>query len=151
MDIVTRQITIERPSEVVRAQFADVTHHERAGVHRNVRFTVLDESPTHCEYQQVSNQGPLRIKQSMRLDRSDLDHQVNTVVAGAFRGSAIRFDVDANGPASTTVTAAVQSPRRLHRLLKPLLGPLLARQLGKALVEDKHDLESGTYDSAVHD
>lgn len=150
MAIVNRRITIDRPADLVRSQFADIVHHERSALHRNVLFTVLEDSPGHCEYQQVTRQGPMRITQRFHLDRSDLDHQTNTVTAGAFRGATISFAFAAISSDSTEVTASIESTRRVHRLMKPLLRPMLSRPLGKALTEDKRDLETRTYASAIY-
>lgn len=148
MDVATRTISIGRPRATVQSQFADVAHHERSQVHRASRFTVLEESPVHCDYEQVSRQGPVRFRQRFHLDRSDPSHQVNTVTAGSFRGGAIIFDFESQGFDSTIVTATLQSPRRLMRVARPLLGPVLGRALAKGLEEDKHDLESGSYPAA---
>ena len=147
MNIVSRTVTIERPCDLVQAQFADIVHHERSAPHRNVSFALLAESSTACDYSQISRQGPLLIKQQFHLDRSNLHHQRNTVTAGAFRGAAINFDIEAStaNANATTVTATIASERAIHRILRPILRMLLSGPLGKALVEDKRDLESGSY------
>lgn len=147
MRIASRTVTIDCPNALAQRQFADVAHHQATGVHRNVQFTVVDESPTHCEYDQVSRQGPVRIRQRFRLDRSDLGHQVNAVTAGAFAGGAITFTFREPAPGATEVTATLSSPRRSMRVLGPLLRPVLGRALARALAEDKADLESGRYPS----
>lgn len=142
MRIASRTVTIQRPLDVVARQFADVAHHEATGVHPDVRFTVVDESTTHCDYDQVTRQGPVRMWQRLRLDRSDPMHQVHTVTDGRFAGGTLAFDLAEPAAGTTTVTATLSSPRRALRLL----GPLLGRELGKALEEDRADLESGTYE-----
>ncbi len=69
MHLATRSCTIDRPVDVVRAQFADVGHHERSAVHHNVTFTVLEESGAHCDYEQVTREAPVTIRQRFHLDR----------------------------------------------------------------------------------
>lgn len=150
MTIVTRQISIDCPSDVVRSQFADIAHHEHSALHRTVVFTVLEEQRARCDYQQVTKRGPVRITQRFHLYRSDLDHQTNLVTAGAFRGATISFDFEAISAGATNVTASIGSTRRIHRLLKPFLRPMLSRPLRKALLEDKRDLETRTYAVAAH-
>ncbi len=148
MLLASRTCTINRPVQVVRAQFADVGHHQRSAVHDNVTFTVLEESEAHCNYEQVTRQGPLRIRQRFHLDRSDPSRLVNTVIAGTFRGGNLTFTIDAEGPSTAVVTATLHgAPRPSLRLTRPLLRRVLGRSLDKALAEDQHDLESGAYDS----
>lgn len=147
MLLASRSCTIKRPVEVVRAQFADVGHHQRSAVHDNVTFTMLEESEAHCDYDQVTRQGPVRIRQRFHLDRSDPSRLVNTVISGAFRGGDLTFTIDAEGPSTAVVTATLSgTPRPSLRLARPLLGRVLGRSLDKALTEDRHDLESGNYD-----
>lgn len=147
MLVITRAVTIDRSPELVRSQFADVAHHQRTGVHRGTRFAVVDESAAECIYDQVTGRGPVRLRQRYRLDRRDLAHQVNTVVAGPFRGGTLTFDIDASLPGSTVVTATLTSPpTRGNRLLGPILRRTLGRSLARALAEDKSDIESGAYE-----
>lgn len=145
MVIATRRIMIGRPLAMVSSQFADVSHHERTHVHRNAQFTVLEASATHCDYRQLSRQGPFRIRQQFHLDRSDLTHQTNTVTGGSFRGDTITFDIEATEPDSTAVTATLRSSRKLMSAAALVLRPVLGRALGAALAEDKRDIESGSY------
>jgi hypothetical protein len=144
---VTRTVTITRPPEVVRSQFADVGYHERSQPHRGARFVVLEESATECVYEQVTGQGPLRLRQRYRLGRRDPAHLTNTVIAGPFRGGSLVFAIDGSGPDSTVVTAVVSAPgTRATRLAAPLLRRALGRSLQRALGEDKADIESGSYE-----
>jgi hypothetical protein len=147
MLVVSRTVTVDRSPELVRSQFADVAHHQRAGVHRGTRFRVIDESATECTYEQVTGRGPLGLRQRYHLDRRDAAHQVNTVVAGPFRGGTLRFDIAGSTPGSTVVTATLASPPTVAtRLLGPFLRRALGRSLGRALAEDKVDIESGAYE-----
>ena len=144
---VVRTITIERPHSVVQSQFADVAYHERTAPHRGVRFRVIDDSTTGCEYEQVTRQGPVRLRQCFRLDHSDAAHQAHTVVAGPFLGGSLTFDIRPSGPTSTVVTATLAAPATvLTRLAGPVLRQALGRSLDRALAEDKADIESGDYE-----
>jgi hypothetical protein len=144
---VARTITIHRPADVVRSQFADVAYHERTMVHRGVRFTVLDESATHCTYEQVTHRGPVRLRQRYRLDRSDPAQQAHTVIAGTFRRGTLTFDIHPSTPTSTVVTATLTAPpTAVSRVAGPLLRRALGRSLDHALAEDQADIESGAYE-----
>ena len=54
---VTRAVVIDRPVAKVAAQFADVGHHERTGVHRTATFHVIAEADDWCDYDHVSRVG----------------------------------------------------------------------------------------------
>lgn len=143
---VERSITIDRPADLVAAQFADVAHHERTGVHDTARFAVIEDRGDECVYEQRSRIGPRWISQTMVLDRHDPRHLVNRVTAGAFRGATLTFDVDESAPASTHVAATLRLPPSLTtRLLGPVLRRAVGRELARALDEDRDDLESGHY------
>ena len=63
---IKESIEIERPLEEVRAQFGDVDHHARTGVHRGVTFEILDHSGAIIRYRQTTRLGPIRMVQIMR-------------------------------------------------------------------------------------
>lgn len=143
---VSRSVTIHRPLEEVQAQFGDVAYHERNGHHRGVIFRVVEETSAHCDYEQETRIGPLRLNQQFRLQRGEPAHQVNELLKGPFSPGTVTFDVIAEGQDASQVTATLRSTRRgLTRIAAPLLRRTLARALGKALAEDKGDLESGAY------
>jgi len=144
---VTEHIAIERPVTVVEAQFGDVAHHERSGVHRGVQFVVVDETAEYCVYEQITRLGPAKLRQSFRLERDDPARQVNVIIAGAFRGGSITFDIAPDREADVTlVSATLRAPvRGITAWLAPVLRRALSRSLSKALAEDRRDLESGSY------
>lgn len=143
---IVRSQSIARPWEEVQAQFGDVAYHERNGHHRGVTFRVLEDGPESCDYEQETRIGPLRLRQGFRLLRKDPAHQVNQLVSGAFAPGSITFDLVADGPDTTTVTATLRSTGGgLTRLAGPLLRPGLGPALARGLREDRDDLESGTY------
>jgi hypothetical protein len=145
---VKRSIAIHQPVERVQAQFGDVAHHARAGVHRGVTFEIVDEGPDYCDYGQTTRMGPMRMRQTFRLVRDDPAAQVNTLTAGTFAPGSITFEITP-GTDATTVTATLRaSLGRPLALLAPLLRPAVGRSLAKALREDQRDLESGAYDAS---
>ena len=143
---VRKSVTILRPLEEVQAQFCDVAYHERNGHHRGVTFRVVEETSACCDYEQKTRVGPLRLSQRFRLQKGESDHQVNELLAGPFSPGTITFDVIAEGEDAARVTATLCSTRRgLTQIAAPLLRHSLARALGRALAEDKADLECGAY------
>lgn len=146
---LSERIRIDRPVEVVGAQFADVAYHERSGHHRGVTFHVLDETEERCEYDQATHVGGMQARQRFELDRSDRSHQVNRITAGMFHGGSITFDIVPDGEGSA-VTATLRTELSFGtRLASPVLRRSLRRSLTKALEEDRFDLESGTYEAAT--
>jgi hypothetical protein len=148
MMLVERSIQIAAPAEVVRAQFGDVAHHAHTGVHAGVTFEVLSDDAELCRYRQISRTGPIRSTQVLELERHERGPLINTVVGGPFRGACIVFDIaemtDIDA-ARSTVTARFESPRRIHRLMRPVIRRVVGAALTAALEEDRHDLESGSY------
>jgi hypothetical protein len=145
---VSERIAIAQPVEQVRAQFGDVAYHASAGVHRGVTFSVVADRDDYCDYEQTTRMGPMHIRQSFQLNRTDLARQVNTVVAGAFAPGSITFEIVPEGD-GTSVTATLRAPLRGPvALFSPVLRRALGRSLAKALAEDRRNLESGTYAAA---
>lgn len=143
---VQRSISIAAPADIVRRQFGDVAHHAATGVHRGVRFEVIDDGPTRCRYRQVSRVGPLRFVQELDLNRRDDGRLVNTVVRGQFEGGTISFEVQPDGADRSTVLAHLQAEvSGLSAFAAPLLRRSVRGALDRALAEDREDLESGTY------
>lgn len=119
------------------------------GVHHSVVFEVIDEDAGRCRYRQVSTVGPLRVRQEVELDRSGDGPLVNRIVAGQFSGGEIVFEVTSRGEGRAAVEARLSAPvAGVMRMVAPVLRAQVGRQLAAALVEDKADLESGTYKSA---
>ncbi len=90
---VTATARIDAPVEIVRQQFADVAHHAVTGLHRGVRFDVIDDDGRTCRYHQISRVGPLRLRQELRLERTVAGPLVNTITAGQFAGGTITFEI----------------------------------------------------------
>jgi hypothetical protein len=146
---VTRSVEIERNAGVVRRQFGDVTHHEVTRLHRGVVFEVIDDDGIRCHYRQITEVGPLKIRQEMILDRSESGPLVNQIVEGQFTGGAISFDIQPRGATRSAVAARLTAPVPLVlRVMTPILRAQVGKQLTAALLEDKADLEQGTYGPA---
>lgn len=146
---VTRTIRINRPVELVAAQFGDVAHHERTGVHHKTRFKVTAEDDATVRYRQHSRVGPFTIAQDMVLDRADPRHQVNDITSGPLAGGSITFALEAADDDVTEVVATLALPnRRTTAVLAPLLLRVGGRDLAHALREDRADLEGDRYPAA---
>ena len=143
---VARSVDIDADATVVRRQFGDVAHHAATDVHRGVSFEVITDDAERCRYRQVSQVGPLRLRQELELERTDHGPLVNRIVAGQFTGGAITFDVASLGDQRARVSArlAARLPGPMA-VLAPVLRRQVGRQLAAALVEDKRDLEGGRY------
>ncbi len=108
------------------------------------QLEVVTEDANHCRYRQTARVGPLRFVQILELDRGGQGPLVNRVVEGQFHGGTITFDI--TGDTAAEVTATLDAPLRgPQRLIAGLLRRNVAASLRRALAEDKHDLESGTY------
>lgn len=143
---VQRSISIAAPADVVRRQFGDVGHHAATGVHRGVRFEVLDDDGTLCRYRQVTRVGPFRLAQDIDLERTDEGPLVNTVRRGQFAGGTITFDVQPDTASSSIVEARLCAELTGPAVLvAPLLRRSVERAFERALAEDRHDLESGAF------
>jgi hypothetical protein len=144
---VTASTRIEAHPDVVRAQYRDIDHHIRTGVHPSIEF--------HWE---PGAAGQRKIRTSFRIlgipqfdlalleDTSD-GSLVIRYVEGTNAGMVVTHEfVPLDGGKATEVRLTADAPATLGR---KLLGPLFkvgARQvLKKALAEDKADLEKGTY------
>lgn len=141
-------IEIDRDPHVVRRQFADVEHHERAGVHSRVSFEVIDDDGGRCRYRQTTRLGPIRLRQTLLLPRTEYGPLVNTVVAGQAASGTISFDVQpvpGYDDRSHIEARLVAELTGLRALLALILRHTVARALSKALREDKHDLEDRGY------
>ena len=145
---VSASIEIHRDHATVRRQFADVAHHERSGVHRGVEFEVIADDGNLCRYRQTTRLGPLRLHQELQLARTDEGPLVNTVLNGQFHGGTISFDIQPAPADDGCVHVHARLVTELHgasKLAAPLLRRSIRRSLGRALAEDKRDLEQHGY------
>ena len=146
--LIEESISINAEPALVRSQFGDVAHHQRAALHKGVRFEILDCNEHRCHYRQISSVGPLRLKQEVELPLTTTGPLVNTITKGQFTGGTISFTITPAGDdeQQTQVTARLEAPLRgPQRLLAPLLRRQVHKSLSRGLAEDKSDLESGSY------
>ena len=147
---IAERVTIEQPTSVVRAQFGDVAHHQETGVHRGVRFELVDDNGERCHYRQTSRVGPISLRQELTLERSPDGPLVNRITGGVLAGGTITFHIQSDGPCRSVVTAVVAAELRgVQALVAPLVRSQVARDLRAALIEDKADLELGRYPSGA--
>jgi hypothetical protein len=137
--------TIERPAELVRRHFLDMDHHQRHPVHSAARFSVIEQSASHCVYDQETSLGPLRLRERSRLDLEGGD-VVNRCLTGANQGMVNRFSFVERGPQTTEVVLEITLPRTgVRRVLAPVLHSALRRGFARGLEEDRADLEERGY------
>lgn len=144
---VTASLRIARNADDVRAQYRDMDHHIRNGVHSGIKLEWLEPQAP----------GERRIKTTFRIlgiPQSDVaileELPDGTFVIrnleGTNAGMVVYHRFIPIDPATTEVQLVADAPSTLGR---KLLGPLFragARQvLKKALAEDKRDLEGSGY------
>lgn len=130
---------------IVRRHFLDMEHHERHPVHAAARFRVLEQSPSHCVYDQETSLGPFQLREQSRLDLIEGD-VVNRCLQGANAGMVNTFSFREVGPSTTEVVVEVRVPKTgIRRWLAPILRTLLRRGFARALEEDRADLEERGY------
>lgn len=145
---------IAAPVPTVRAQFADLDHHIRAGVHPKLRFEVLERRPRGARFvQEVRLLGILQrdvFERELMPDGGIVDRSVE----GFNRGGEILFAFQPEhqgGRTGTRVQITVRLP--LPPLVGPLVRPLLERQIRKevaaAALEDRADIEQRGYPRAL--
>lgn len=147
--LITRRLTgvIDRPTEEVRAQFCDMPYHVSQNVHPNVRFTIHSEGEgAHCAFrQEVTLAG---MKQTDEVENSLLpDGSLQSaIVGGVNAGGSLVVSFMPEATKSTRVSAVLTIPANgLRTLVAPLIGAAAKRELWKAFLQDKRDLEAGNY------
>lgn len=146
---VEHRVGIAAPADVVRAQFGDIDHHIRAGVHPKLAFRTL-----------ASGTGRMRFEQRVRLlgitQRDVFEREWladgsmrDTSVEGFNRGGSLHFvfsPATAEGRSGTEVTIRVRLPLpALLGWLAPLLRAQVRREVAAAASEDKADIEQRGY------
>lgn len=145
---------IAAPVTTVRAQFADLDHHIRAGVHPKLRFEVLERRPRGARFVQEVRLLGIRQRDVFERELTPEGGIIDRSVEGFNRGGQILFDFQPQrqeGRAGTRVEITVRLP--LPPVVGPLLRPLLERQIRKevtaAALEDRADIEQRGYPRAV--
>lgn len=147
---VTHQEWIAAAPDTVRAQFADLEHHIRAGVHPKLHFELLSRHARGMRF--VQEVTLLGIRQRDVFERQlTPDGRIEDVsVEGFNRGGRLSFAFAPEaraGRAGTLVriTVRLPLPPLIGGLLRGLLEAQIRREVAAAAAEDKADLESGGY------
>jgi hypothetical protein len=144
--VVQGEKLIARPIQAVSAQFTDMTHHERAGVHTALHVSNVRAREGGCMF--TGRRRVLGVVQADEIEVSRRADGSSTLrsVSGSNAGLLITQRFEAVGPDSTRVRTTVELPLRgMLRLLSPLLRMGLQRDVDKALEEDRYDLETRGY------
>jgi len=146
---ITASLRIDRPADLVRAQYRDIDHHIRHNVHPSI----------HYQWEPAAD-GERKIRTTFRilgvpqfdvslLEDADDGSFIIRYLEGSNAGMVLVHKFVPLGPSATDVQLSAEAPSTLAR---KLLGPLFvagARQvMKKALLEDKRDLESDNYPAA---
>ncbi len=143
---VSASIRIARPIDVVRSHFGDVDHHAKNPVHRGVEFTLLATAGTRSRFRKRVHILGIPLVDEVILSRQPDGTITEEFVSGSNAGGNFTSRFRAEGSEATNVEATVELPLRgLRRLAAPLIRLLVRRQLGRALGEDRRDLEEGGY------
>jgi hypothetical protein len=148
---VTHALWIAAPPRVVSAQFADLDHHIRANVHPKLRFEVLERRAG----------GSARYLQEVKLlgirQRDVFERRVGAdgsiedlSVEGFNRGGSVSFSFEPRAEAGRSgtwaqITVRLPLPPVIGALIRPLLAAQVRRELTAAALEDKDDIERGSY------
>ncbi len=144
--VVEEEKLVARPVEVVRAQFVDMAHHARTGVHAALAFSdVRTEGPV-CRLTARRRVLGMTQVDEIEVERFASGDSELRSVAGANAGLVIRQRFEAQGPGATRVSLRVELPARGWKaLLAPLLKLGLRQDTRTALEEDRRDLEERGY------
>ncbi|HEV8246961.1 MAG TPA: TerB family tellurite resistance protein [Polyangiaceae bacterium] len=143
---ITASLRIERPVDVVRAQYRDIDHHIRNNVHPSIRYQWEPGEPGERKIRTTfSILGIPQFDVSLLEDAEDGSFVIR-YLEGSNAGMVLVHKFVPLGPDATDVQLSADAPVTLGR---KLLGPLFvagARQvMKKALMEDKRDLEQGDF------
>lgn len=144
--VVEGQTLIARPLAVVQAQFVDMAHHTRVGVHANLQVGNVRPQAGGCRFT-----GRRRIFGMVQEDEIEVVRAADggstlRSLSGTNAGLLIAQTFEADGPERTRVRIKVELPvRGVNRLLAPLVRLGLRRDIATALEEDRIDLEEKGY------
>jgi hypothetical protein len=147
---ITASLRIDRPAAEVREQYRDIDHHIRNDVHPSIHYQWEPAEP-----------GQRKIRTTFRilgvpqfdvslLEDADDGSFVIRYLEGSNAGMVLVHRFVPLGPDATDVQLVADAPATVGRRI---LGPLFvagARQvMKKALMEDKRDLEKGTFAAGI--
>ncbi len=143
---IEASLVIDRPVDEVRAQYRDIDHHIRNNVHPGIRYQWEPAPPGQRKIRTTFRiLGVPQFDVSLLEDGEDGSFLIR-YLEGSNAGMLLVHKFVPVSPNSTDVQLSADAPATWGRRL---LGPLFkagARQVMKrALLEDKRDLESGSY------
>jgi hypothetical protein len=147
---VTHVEWIAAPTDTVRAQFADLDHHIRAGVHPKLSFEVLPPGRAQARYvQRVRLLGITQRDVFERVVHPD-GRMVDSSVEGFNRGGSLAFDFRSEARSgrpgtAVTITIRLPLPPLIGGLIRPLLEKQVRKEVSAAAAEDRHDIEVRGY------
>lgn len=148
--IVRLAQSVRRPADDVRAQFMDIAHHARGGVHPDLAFTVLDQRDGRVRYRQETRLLGMKqvdVIEAVRNGDGTVDYHF---LEGMNKGSRINFAFrDDDGGATVIEACAYIELRGWKRLIARPFCAAFKKIGSKALDEDRHDLESGHFQRAA--
>lgn len=160
---VEHRVLIAAPAEAVRAQYGDIEHHIRTGVHPRLRYRVLPPAGGRQRFEQTVRLLGLTQRDVFEREWLPDGSLRDTSVEGFNRGGSLHFGfapARVDGAAGTEVTVRVRLPLPGPLAwLAPLLRAQVRRELAAAAREDKADIEgrqalaagrAGVDASAVH-
>ena len=65
--LISRDLRIARPADVVRAQFADMEHHRRNRVHRGITLEILSRENGRCRVRQEFRLAGLKQREVLEI------------------------------------------------------------------------------------
>jgi hypothetical protein len=151
---VSHEEWIAAPEARVRAQFADLDHHIRTGVHPKLRFEILEQGPAGARFVQEVRLLGLRQRDLFERRFGADGTMTDRSVEGFNRGGSLHFGFRAErrGAVDGTcvgITIRLPLPPLVGGLVRPLLEAQLRRELRAAAAEDKHDIEVRGYPAAA--
>lgn len=144
--VVEHRERIARPIDEVRRQFGDMHHHARNRVHKAIDIKVIADDGTTCRYTfDVRVMGLRQHDEVVQTRRKD-GSLVAETVAGTNVGTKTTVTFKKDGKAATIVDFRLEAPLSgFKRWIKPLFAMGVRREVRKAFIEDRHDLEVAGY------
>ena len=136
---------VRRSAAVCRAQALDMAHHIRANVHKELRYTILEEQASLCRVRAEARLLGMKQVDELELTANKDGSVSQRYVGGANQGLCVTFRFEPAGESSWILVTAEAPVRGIKRILKPLLAIALRKLGEQALEEDRADLEEGNY------
>jgi hypothetical protein len=147
---IETSMVIERPADEVRAQYRDIDHHIRNNVHPAIRYAWEPAPPGQRKIRTTFRiLGVPQYDVSLLEDAEDGSFLIR-YLEGSNAGMTLVHEFVALDANTTEVRLSAEAPTTwARRLLGPLFVAGAKQVMRRALLEDKHDLESGAFDRAL--